>query len=56
MQTQIDTLRQQCALAILAGLVANPETVRLDLDVLVRQAVRLADMLADRLAGGSDNA
>lgn len=56
MQTPLDPLRQQRALAILAGLVANPETVRLDLDVLVRQAVRLADMLADRLAEGSTNA
>lgn len=42
--------RNAAALAILAGLAANPECVHLPLELLVNHAVRLADLLGTRLA------
>ena len=44
------TQRDQRALAILAGLAANPECVHQPVELLVNHAVRLADMLGARLA------
>ena len=42
--------RDYRSLAILAGLVANPECVHQPIELLVNQAVRLADVLGSRLA------
>lgn len=42
--------RDYRATAILAGLVANPECVHQPVELLVHQAVRLADALGSRLA------
>lgn len=42
--------RDYRATAILAGLVANPECVHQPIELLVNQAVRLADVLGSRLA------
>ena len=42
--------RDYRATAILAGLVANPECVHQPVELLVNQAVRLADALGSRLA------
>ena len=42
--------RDYRSLAILAGLVANPECVHQPVELLVHQAVRLADALGSRLA------
>ena len=41
--------RDYRATAILAGLVANPDCTRVDVQLLVDQAVRLADALGARL-------
>ena len=41
--------RDYRATAILAGLVANPECTRVDVQLLVEQAVRLAEALGARL-------
>lgn len=50
MKDNTQSARELRALAILAGFAANPEVIRIDQAHLVENAIRLADMLAARLA------